>query len=296
MALHRIQTDPVIANHLREAVGSGRISHAYLFTGFKEARRNLAVAFAKAILCSESADDACGRCASCKKVDHENHEDLILVEKSGHSIRKDAVLALSDRLKMKPFGSRSIAIIDDACSMTVAAQNKLLKTLEEPPGDAVILLLAERKEALLPTVQSRCITYALQGEQAMLEGVEAAASEFIDCCLSGRPFYRRVEILEPHLNDRDFCLQMLDALQDDLRDRMLDAVGLSNPGYTERRQQSPTFKTICGDVQGIRHAALQIEAARRFLHAGHHIGYTMKHLSLCMDGEETMEDRSWRKS
>lgn len=149
-----------IIGHLKEAIRQGRVSHAYLLTGEKgSGRRMMAGAFAMALECRESLDDACLVCESCRKARHQSHPDIIYVthEKSGvitvDEIREQVV----NTAALKPYESPyKIYIIPDADKMNVQAQNALLKTLEEPPAYAVFMLLSVSAEALLPTIVSRC--------------------------------------------------------------------------------------------------------------------------------------------
>jgi DNA polymerase III subunit delta' len=114
----------------------------------------------------KSPDDACDSCVVCRKIDHGNHEDFYLVQKDENSVKAGAVEGIISSLYYKPLGARTVVLVDNADTMTIQAQNKLLKTLEEPSGNAVIILLAERKDALADTILSRCITYHLQEGEA----------------------------------------------------------------------------------------------------------------------------------
>jgi DNA polymerase-3 subunit delta' len=279
MSLASIETNAAVMRQLRDSVGKDRISHAYLFAGPPEIRGRVGLEFAKAILCETSRDDACDVCTICKKVEHGNHEDVLDVQKSGNTIRKDEILNIIDRLSFKPYGGRSVVIVDDADTMTIAAQNKLLKTLEEPPGRSVILLLAERKDALLPTVLSRCVQFQLRDDPHLDADTAAIGRQLVDPRQKGQPFYLRAEAIAPHISDRDLCLEVLDAAQDDLRKQLFEAV--------DRAQHA--------HVPLIRTAVARIEQARRSLQAGYNVGYTMKHLCLLIDKRETTEETVWRR-
>ena len=104
-----------------------------IFAGPPEIRGRVGLEFAKAILCETSRDDACDVCTICKKVEHGNHEDVLDVQKSGNTIRKDEILNIIDRLSFKPYGGRSVVIVDDADTMTIAAQNKPRRRLKSLP-------------------------------------------------------------------------------------------------------------------------------------------------------------------
>ncbi len=145
---------------LKDEIKKGRISHAYLFSGQSGlGKKKLALEFAKAVFCSKKELDSCDSCISCRKVDHSNHPDLKIIaraeDKSAISI--DQIRELKKEIAYKPYESeRKIYIIEDADLMTKEAANSLLKTLEEPPEFATIILLAEDAGKLLPTIVSRC--------------------------------------------------------------------------------------------------------------------------------------------
>ena len=160
----------------------GTIPHALLFSGIEGVgKENAAVAFAMACNCtgeiSESdaeqedtrsdghpdtdnrpkTDRPCGRCKSCRKINSDNHPDIIRVKPSGAFIKIDQIRALCQTLAMKPYeASIRVVIISDAQAMNPAAGNALLKALEEPPGRTILILVTTRASDLLPTVVSRC--------------------------------------------------------------------------------------------------------------------------------------------
>ena len=146
---------------LRSALGNGRLHHAYLFVGPEGVgKRTLAVALAKALHCEEAAKDFCGGCAACARIQNGNHPDVrvleILAGKKEISIQQ--VREVERDLNFRSFsGKRKIAIIDPATSMNLSAQNALLKTLEEPPQDSLLILIAANAGGLLPTLRSRCL-------------------------------------------------------------------------------------------------------------------------------------------
>ena len=157
----------LITEHLAEAIRSGKVSHAYIFDGAEgSGKRFLADIFAAALLCEDPRTDEagfpepCGRCASCLQADAGSNPDIL---HPGHekerSFGVDDIRAIRADVAVKPYAGRyKIYIIDEAEKMTPAAQNALLKTIEEPPGYAVLILLADGTENFLPTVLSRCIT------------------------------------------------------------------------------------------------------------------------------------------
>ena len=129
-------------------------------------KRLTAVAVAQALNCLKSSEslfpasgfDACGTCSACTRIARGVHPDVLIVQpgESG-AIKVDQVRDIVDRAAYRPFeGRRRAVILDDADALVPAAQNALLKTLEEPPPSSVFMLVTARPDVLLPTVRSRC--------------------------------------------------------------------------------------------------------------------------------------------
>jgi len=106
----------------------------------------------------ELPGDACGTCAVCTRIARGVHPDVLVVEPGDSgAIKIDQVREIIDRAAYRPFeGRRRVVIIDEADALVAAAQNALLKTLEEPPSSSVFMLVTSRPDVLLPTVRSRC--------------------------------------------------------------------------------------------------------------------------------------------
>ena len=155
-----------IKEHFRNAVQTGKVSHAYILSG--EAgmgRKSLANAFALSLLCEKGMEEPCMQCHACKQVLSGNHPDLIYVthEKPASIGVDDIREQINDTIQVRPYSSYyKIYIVDEAEKMTVQAQNALLKTIEEPPAYAVILLLTTNQDAFLPTILSRCVQLKLK--------------------------------------------------------------------------------------------------------------------------------------
>lgn len=141
---------------LHRSLASGRLAHAYLFSGPDGiGKRLMALALARAIVCHEQR--GCGDCQACRKIDHRNHPDLHVLEPDGNSIKIEQVRSFQKDLNLKPLeATRKICLIEEADSMTVGAANALLKTLEEPRGDTLLILLTAQPNRLLETIRSRC--------------------------------------------------------------------------------------------------------------------------------------------
>lgn len=156
-----------VKEHLARAIEKTHISHAYILSGETGmGKKLLAKTFAMAIECeNRKGIEPCGVCHSCRQFLTDNHPDIIYVthEKPGSIGVDDIREKLVEDVQIKPYANPyKIYIVDEAGKMTVQAQNALLKTIEEPPEYAVILLLAANSEAFLPTILSRCITLPLK--------------------------------------------------------------------------------------------------------------------------------------
>ena len=157
-----------IIKYIESAVSADAVSHAYILNGERgSGKKMLANLFAMSLQCQNRQEDgdACGKCQSCKQAVSGNHPDIIRVthEKPNTISVDDIREQVNNDIVIKPYSSKyKIYIIPEADLMTVQAQNALLKTIEEPPEYAVIMLLTENAETLLPTIRSRCVMMKLR--------------------------------------------------------------------------------------------------------------------------------------
>ena len=155
-----------IIEHLQNAIKLQKVSHAYILDGEEGAGKNmLARAFAQTLQCERGGTEPCGECHSCKQAMSGNQPDIIKVthEKPNTISVDDIRTQVNNDIVIKPYSSKyKIYIIPEADLMSAQAQNALLKTIEEPPEYAVIMLLTENAEALLPTIRSRCVMMKLR--------------------------------------------------------------------------------------------------------------------------------------
>lgn len=150
-----------IKEHLQMAIRGDKPFHAYIFQGEVGCgKETMARTFAAGLQClSEESGRPCGSCTSCKQIDSGNQPDVIWVNRELSSIGVDDIREkINSSIAIKPFSSPyKIYIVPEADRMTEAAQNALLKTIEEPPEYGIIMLLTSNIDALLPTIQSRCL-------------------------------------------------------------------------------------------------------------------------------------------
>ena len=141
---HDIIGHEKIKEHLQKAIGYQRVSHAYILSGEEGmGRKTIAKAFAMTLLCEKHGTEPCMECHSCKQFLSGNHPDVIWVthEKPASIGVDDVRIQINDTVSIRPYSSPyKIYLVDEAEKMTVQAQNALLKTIEEPPAYAVLVL------------------------------------------------------------------------------------------------------------------------------------------------------------
>lgn len=151
-----------IKEHMQAAIRDKKPFHAYLFQGEEGVGKEaLARTFAAGLQCqSESTDKPCEECVSCRQMESGNQPDVIWVTREKASLGVDEIREqLCNTMDIKPFSSPyKIYLVPEAEKMTEAAQNALLKTIEEPPEYGIVILMTSNISALLPTIQSRCLT------------------------------------------------------------------------------------------------------------------------------------------
>lgn len=151
-----------IKEMLAKSIENGTTSHSYLFVGIQGiGKKMLATEFAKKILCIEKEQNE--KCKSCIEFESNNHPDFMCIEPDGNSIKIEQIRFLQKKIQEKPIiSNKKVYIINDADTMTTEAQNCLLKTLEEPPEFATIILIGGQESAFLSTIKSRCMILKFQ--------------------------------------------------------------------------------------------------------------------------------------
>jgi DNA polymerase-3 subunit delta' len=152
---------------LKQDIRQGRLAQSWLFSGPEGIGKKLtAVALAKALNCQAQADDACGECPSCLKIEKLQHPDFFLLDASGigeaepsdsEAIKIESVRDLGKNISLRPYEAKyKVFIIDEAHNLTAEAANALLKTLEEPPKNSLLVLVSSKPALLFKTILSRC--------------------------------------------------------------------------------------------------------------------------------------------
>jgi len=241
---------------LREHVRRKQVRHAYLFTGSDGlGKRTLAVRFAQVLCCSQppAPGERCGTCRSCRLIAQGEYPDLHLVEAetTGGQLKVEQVRDLSRQLSLAPYeGRMRVALLLRFHEANDSAANALLKTLEEPSPQVVLILTARSQQALLPTIVSRCEVIPLrqvrqeQVEHALQErGAAPEQAELIASLADGRPGWAI-----SHVEDR----AMLEH-RSQLLDEMMELIAESRAGRFAYIESMLHKK----DTEAQRQAALQ---------------------------------------
>jgi DNA polymerase-3 subunit delta' len=181
MPFRDVPTHRRIVELLSRSISRGSLPPSLIFSGPADTDKRLtAIALAQALNCQHARVDAakdgvpldaCGVCAACLRIARGVHADVLVIEPGDSgAIKIDQIRDVVDRAAYRPFeGKRRVVIVDAADALVPAAQNALLKTLEEPPSSSVFILVTTRPDVLLPTVRSRCIrlSFATSAREAV---------------------------------------------------------------------------------------------------------------------------------
>lgn len=195
---------------LKSAIQKG-VRHAYIVSGFHHVGKHaLALEFARALMCMEppARGLSCGECPACRRIGRSTHPDVTLYDLARQqetsekastsknlSLNIQTVRDITSSVSLRPMeGRRRVIIVDDVETMQETAQEAFLKTLEEPPPYAVILLLTTDADLLLETIRSRCMVVQLQtvpsstiAEMLLAAGVSQKEADRISAASIGRP-------------------------------------------------------------------------------------------------------------
>lgn len=147
-----------IKAHLNQTIAKHQLAHAYLFNGPKGAGQEvIAEWLSMRLFCQNlNNNEPCGTCRNCQRIINGEHPDVIKVHTEQKTIKVDAIRLLKQEFtKSAVEGNHKLLLIERADTMTISAQNSLLKFIEEPIGNTIIVLLTENRNLLLPTIISR---------------------------------------------------------------------------------------------------------------------------------------------
>jgi DNA polymerase-3 subunit delta' len=211
---------------LQRSMQHRRNRHAYLITGLRNIGKNqLAHAFAMALNCrhDDEAERPCGECRSCRLTYSGNHPDMLYAEhdERTNALKIDAIRDITQKIALKPYDSRyRIALFADFDAARPQAQDALLKTLEEPPEHAVLILMAPGTENIMPTITSRCQIIPLRPVDTLtiqkfltMHGADDERAQLLARLSSGRIGWA-LEALqnESVMEERDDILDMLETV------------------------------------------------------------------------------------
>ena len=228
MSWHSIRGHDRVVEELRRSLQQGRFPHALLFVGPEGiGKRSFARKLAQALLCETRPAiqlDPCAACPGCLQVEAGTHPDLLEVGRpeDKHELPIRVIRDLCDQFGLKPArGVRKVAVVDDADDLNDEAANAFLKTLEEPPPGAVLILIGTSADVQLPTIVSRCQVVrfdplpeadvaAVLREQGMVPDAAEAARL---AALAGGTVTRALGLADPDLDA--FRRTMIDDLAGD---------------------------------------------------------------------------------
>ncbi|MEX3625008.1 DNA polymerase III subunit delta' [Viridibacillus arvi] len=147
-------------------IAKRKLSHAYLFEGNSDVANSFSLWLSQAFFCREG--NSCGECSSCRRITHHNHPDVHYVEPEGRYIKIDQIRELLSEAAYKGVeGPKKVYIIKEAEKLNVQSANALLKFIEEPSQDTLIMLLCSNADNILPTILSRVQVFKMQSENSL---------------------------------------------------------------------------------------------------------------------------------
>ena len=236
MSFSEIIGQTKIIRLLRRALAQDLLPHAFLFTGAEGVgKKSTALTLAKVVNCQNRASgDCCDQCISCRKAASGNHPDIDLIEREGPFIKIEQIRALKHRLRFKPLEGRyRVTVINNSQHLKAEAANALLKVLEEPPADNLIILTAVEITALLPTIVSRCLhlpfqplaTVEISAHLAKIHSLSPEKAAMI-AKLAGGSLSRAMALLdEKKLARRNLILETVTEIH---KSRITDLLALAN--------------------------------------------------------------------
>lgn len=202
---------------LQNGLQSGSLAHAYIFAGpVGTGKLDMALTLAQTLFCERRADEPCGQCRGCRRMEHGNHPDLYRVEPDGATIKIDQIRELQKQFAYRASEAPAkVYVIGSADRMTVQAANSLLKFLEEPQTPALAILITDNAGALLPTIRSRAqhvpflpIPPASLAQALESEGVTAALAATASRLAAGLGAARELALAEWFAETRSIMIQL----------------------------------------------------------------------------------------
>jgi len=246
MSFRAFPTQTGVVQLLQRSLSSGRLGHAYLFSGHDtDELEGAAATLAKTLNCANpvrsqscAAIDSCDQCDSCRRTDACNHPDVqwLRAESKLRIISIDQIRDLLQTVNLKPtLGGYKIAILTAADRLNIQAANAFLKTLEEPPQRTVFILLTTDVSRLLETILSRCLRLNFAGDHAvqLTDDEKQWLNDFATNVAAEKPgLFQRYRLL-------DTLLRRLSALKEQIE----EALSASSPlGRSDHRELDPELR------------------------------------------------------
>lgn len=202
-----------IKNYLQNTIKSKKIANSYMFIGNKGIGKKLfAREYAKNIMCLENGE-CNNKCNSCIKFNANSNPDYYELIPENQKIKIDNIRQIQEKIAEKPIiSNKKIYVIDDADLMTEESQNCLLKTLEEPPEYATIILIVSNESKILPTIKSRCIkiNFNKLTKSELKQYLPTASNDIIEL-LDGS--LEKVDTIEEKKKDYDELTRIVENLE-----------------------------------------------------------------------------------
>jgi DNA polymerase-3 subunit delta' len=246
-------------NLLKNYIEQGKLQGGFLFTGQEGVGKKLAAKqLAKQVNCLKQGLDTCDECVSCRKIENNQHPDVHIIELADAEIKIEYIRELQKEISFRPYeGKKKVFIIDNAHRLTGEAQNAILKILEEPPRDSLIILISDKPSLMFKTIISRCKIFRFFSlPRTELEGIfkndyklTDNLAHFLAYFCEGRPGYalrlkdkdilreknniidgfilsRRFNLDNLSVQDREYVRSMLNILASWFRDIYLVKIGM----------------------------------------------------------------------
>lgn len=219
MIFNEFKQNASIVMRLKKNIESSKVSHAYIFESPKNVNKlRFALGFVQEIFCKDLDADKRSVCETL--IENGNHPDVLIISspKTNSAIKDEEIFALQSKLNTSAMlAKQKVVIIDKANLLTPKAQNRILKTLEEPKVSSIIIFLADSSENLLQTIRSRCIAITLNEEPESpseeLMQIMNITRSLVVSLKNKEPFYRLMKNYEEFFSSREKAEAMLNEMQ-----------------------------------------------------------------------------------
>ncbi len=229
----------------------GRFPQTVLLSGDDTAGlETLSQVLSAGILCENQKTRPCGECISCRKVQQGVHPDLFVIDEGENELKIDLARQIKTENSLIPNdGARRVTVIRHAQNLNIPAQNALLKELEEPPKFAFFILTAEKPDALLETVRSRCTKFSLEPPVHTVDTDDAVRllSPYLEAIASKREDQMMKAALKIEKIPRRELLRVLEMLGAALRDAVFVSEGLPQQPLVPllRKESKAVGRAVC---------------------------------------------------